>query len=179
MLQINDQAPPYWLATRTRRHAMPGPSALPNPSAHPARSDRDLLPGSALPGHIRAPDPDLRPTRCGPPASRRATTIPLPAGQLLAHTYAWTDIGDRLGISRQAARQRWNEGPAEHATCQDPPGDGARPGQAPPARTDLGLTAVALFCPHLTVQHTCKIYRSTAVTTGYQRAERATDRRLK
>jgi len=25
--------------------------------------------------------------------------------------YSWTDIGDRLGISRQAARQCWNEGP--------------------------------------------------------------------
>ena len=23
--------------------------------------------------------------------------------------YSWTEIGDRLGISRQAARQRWNE----------------------------------------------------------------------
>ena len=22
--------------------------------------------------------------------------------------YSWTEIGDRLGISRQAARQRWN-----------------------------------------------------------------------
>ncbi len=26
--------------------------------------------------------------------------------------YSWTEIGNRLGISRQAARQRWNE--SEH-----------------------------------------------------------------
>jgi len=30
---------------------------------------------------------------------------------LREHGYSWTEIGDRLGISRQAARQRWNEGP--------------------------------------------------------------------
>jgi hypothetical protein len=26
---------------------------------------------------------------------------------LRAHGYSWTEIGDRLGISRQAAQQRW------------------------------------------------------------------------
>ena len=25
------------------------------------------------------------------------------------HGYSWTEIGDRLGISRQAARQRWTQ----------------------------------------------------------------------
>jgi DNA-directed RNA polymerase specialized sigma24 family protein len=30
---------------------------------------------------------------------------------LREHGYSWTEIGDRLGVSRQAARQRWNEGP--------------------------------------------------------------------
>ncbi len=30
---------------------------------------------------------------------------------LREHGYSWTEIGGRLGIHRQAARQRWNEGP--------------------------------------------------------------------
>lgn len=27
------------------------------------------------------------------------------------HGYSWTEIANRLGVTRQAARQRWNEGP--------------------------------------------------------------------
>jgi hypothetical protein len=38
---------------------------------------------------------------------------------LRACGYSWTEIGDRLGISRQAARQKWMAAPADTNACSE------------------------------------------------------------
>jgi hypothetical protein len=73
---------------------------------------------------------------------------------LREHGYSWAEIGSRLGVTRQAAQQRWETG-------HDPESAAPGPAWQPCAGRMAAVPAV------LAVPHPCQNGRGTAVTSGY------------